>query len=65
MVWVGPSHFEDNSQIYVVYHTGPIGSHAGEIRRLTVSELLHHPEPRWRPLEGNTNFLGVYRWNIL
>jgi uncharacterized protein len=65
MVWVGPSHFEDNSQIYVVYHTGPIGSRAGEIRRLSVSELLHHPEPRWRPLEGNTNFLGVYRWNIL
>ena len=65
MVWVGPSHFEDNGQIYVVYHTGPIGSHAGEIRRLTVSELLHHPEPRWRPLEGNTNFLGVYRWNTL
>ena len=65
MVWVGASHFEDNSQVFIVYHTGPIGSHAGEIRRLTVSELMHHPEPRWRPLEGNTNFLGVYRWNIL
>jgi uncharacterized protein len=65
MVWVGPSHFEDDSQLFVVYHTGSIGSHAGEIRRLTVSELMHHPEPRWRPLEGNANFLGVYRWNIL
>ena len=65
MVWLGPSHFDDSTQRYVVYHTGPIGDHAGEIRRLTVPELLHHPEPRWRPLEGNSNFLGVYRWNIL
>jgi len=65
MVWLGPSHFEEGRERYVVYHTGPIESHAGEIRRLTVEQLLHHPEPRWRPLEGNTNFLGVYRWNIL
>jgi uncharacterized protein len=27
--------------------------------------LLHHPDPRWRPLKENANFLGVYRWNIL
>ena len=65
MVWLGSSHFDESRQRYVVYHTGPIGSHAGEIRRLTVPELLHHPEPRWRPVEGNSNFLGVYRWNIL
>jgi len=26
---------------------------------------LHHPDARWRPLPENTNFLGVYRWNIL
>jgi uncharacterized protein YfaT (DUF1175 family) len=65
MVWLGPSHFDETRQRYVVYHTGPIGSRAGEIRRLTVPELLHHPEPRWRPVEGNSNFLGVYRWNIL
>jgi len=65
MVWLGPSHFDETHQLYVVYHTGPIDSHAGEIRRLTVTQLLHHPEPRWRPLEGNSNFLGVYRWNIL
>jgi uncharacterized protein len=65
MVWIGASHFDESRQRYVVYHTGPTGTHAGEIRRLTVPELLHHPEPRWRPLEGNSNFLGVYRWNIL
>jgi uncharacterized protein len=49
----------------VVYHTGPAGKKPGEMRRVRVEELLHHPSPRWRPVEGNSNFLGVYRWNIL
>ena len=49
----------------VVYHTGPIHHGKGEMRRLLVSDLLHHPDARWRPLPENTNFLGVYRWNIL
>jgi uncharacterized protein YfaT (DUF1175 family) len=49
----------------VVYHTGPINKGKGEMRRLLVSDLLHHPDPRWRPLPENENFLGVYRWNIL
>ena len=35
------------------------------IRRPTVDELLHFPEPDWRPLPDNPSFLGVYRWNIL
>jgi len=49
----------------VVYHTGPIGDAPGEMRRLAISELLQHPSPRWRPVAGNSNFLGVFRWNIL
>jgi len=49
----------------VVYHTGPAGKKPGEMRRVRVEELLHHPSPRWRPVEGNSNFLGVYRWNIV
>ena len=49
----------------VVYHTGPVGKKPGEMRRARLEELLHHPSPRWRPVEGNSNFLGVYRWNIL
>ena len=49
----------------VVYHTGPIRNGKGEMRRLLVSDLLHHPDARWRPLPENANFLGVYRWNIL
>lgn len=63
----------------VVYNTGadhsphgprPVGrdanhGKAGEMRRVRLSELLDHPQPQWRPLPGNPNFLGVYRWNIL
>lgn len=65
MIYVGASHFEAGGRSYVVYHTGPLGKTKGEIRHPTVAELLEHPQPRWRPLEGNSNFLGVYRWNIL
>jgi uncharacterized protein YfaT (DUF1175 family) len=50
---------------WVVYHTGPIGTGKGEMRRMLVADLLHHPDARWRPEPGNSNFLGVYRWNIL
>jgi uncharacterized protein len=49
----------------VIYHTGPDGSNPGELRRLTVEQLLEFPQPEWRPLESNPNFLGVSRWNIL
>jgi uncharacterized protein YfaT (DUF1175 family) len=49
----------------VVYHTGPMHHGKGEMRRLLLTDLLHHPDARWRPLPENTNFLGVYRWNIL
>ena len=30
-----------------------------------LTELLAHPQPEWRPLSSNPNFMGVYRWNIL
>ena len=50
---------------WVVYHTGPIGKARGEVRRVALSDLIQHPDRRWRPLPGNSNFLGVYRWNIL
>lgn len=49
----------------VVYHTGPIGKGKGEMRRVAIQDLLHHPDARWRPVPENTNFLGVFRWNIL
>lgn len=49
----------------LVYHTGPTGNSPGEMRRVSLTQLLEHPSPRWRPVTGNSNFLGVYRWNIL
>ncbi len=67
------------AQATVVYDTGtdqsphgrrpvrgdPDHGKAGELRRVALSELLNHPQPQWRPLAANPNFLGVYRWNIL
>lgn len=70
MIYVGqsswmPEPISDWRGAIVVYHTGPIGKGPGEMRRVTLAELLNHPSPRWRPVAGNSNFLGVYRWNIL
>jgi len=70
MIFIGPSQWNGDGSVQgsssvVVYHTGPINGRPGEMRRLTMEELLQHPSPRWRPVAGNGNFLGVYRWNIL
>lgn len=65
MVHLGPSAFERSREARVIYHTGPIAGERGELRRPSLTELLDHPEPRWRPVAGNGNFLGVFRWNIL
>ena len=40
----------------VVYHTGPINHGKGEMRRLLLSDLLHYPDARWRPLNGKRKF---------
>jgi hypothetical protein len=65
MIYLGESPIAKDGARYVVYHTGPDGSDPGEIRRLSLPELLRFPEPQWRPIGPNRNFLGVYRWNIL
>jgi len=68
MVFVGQSRLLPEGEDVVVYHTGPdaaINRGKGEMRRATLAELLKHPDARWRPVQGNRNFLGVYRWNIL
>ena len=53
----------------LLYHTGPEGSGAarqpGEIRRARLDDLLHHPDPEFRPLPENPAFLGLYRWRLL
>lgn len=70
MVYVGPSRWLDDGRgdwtsAIVVYHTGEPGPAGKGMRRVTLAELLNLPSPRWRPIEGNANFLGVYRWSIL
>jgi uncharacterized protein YfaT (DUF1175 family) len=70
MVFLGPSRLEEDAGPFVVYHTGPSDEanttpEPGEVRRPSVEQLLAHPSPEWRPLEGNPNFLGVFRWNLL
>lgn len=61
MVFVGHSHFETEGSDWVVYHTGPTDDGPGEVRKVRLSTLLQHPAPRWRPLESNPNFVGVFR----
>ncbi|MGC2112302.1 MAG: DUF1175 family protein [Candidatus Korobacteraceae bacterium] len=65
MIFLGHSQIDPDSEQFVVYHTGPDGNRAGEIRRLSVAQLVNYPDPRWRPVTSNPVFLGVYRWNIL
>jgi len=65
MIFLGRSQIETGSEQFVIYHTGPIGNSRGEIRRLSIEQLLNYPEARWRPISSNPAFLGVYRWNIL
>lgn len=65
MIFLGPSQIQKQAARYILYHTGPNGTDPGEIRRLTEEQLLNFPENEWRPVPANSNFLGVYRWNIL
>jgi uncharacterized protein len=65
MIFLGRSQVEPGQEQFVVYHTGPTGKVRGEIKRLTIAELLNYPDARWRPVASNPAFLGIYRWNIL
>ena len=65
MIYLGESLIRPDGKRYILYHTGPDGTDPGEMRRLTVEELLNFPQPQWRPVASNPGFLGVSRWNIL
>jgi uncharacterized protein YfaT (DUF1175 family) len=65
MIYIGASQIAKDARRYLVYHTGPDAGGPGEIRRPTLDELRHFPDPDWRPLPDNPRFLGVFRWNIL
>jgi uncharacterized protein YfaT (DUF1175 family) len=65
MIFLGHSRIQPSPSQYVVYDTGADGSKSGEIKRLSIRDLLQFPDPQWRPYPTNSQFLGVFRWNIL
>jgi uncharacterized protein YfaT (DUF1175 family) len=65
MMFVGGSHFQPRGSDWIVYHTGDLNGQPGEVREVQGQTLLEHPDARWRPLESNPRFLGVYRLEIL
>lgn len=66
MVFLGPARIAPNgAQDWVVYHTGSSPVDKGTVKKVELSVLDQHPDPRWRPVERNKNFLGFYRLKIL
>jgi hypothetical protein len=65
MLFVGKSYYQPQGSDWIVYHTGDLNGHRGEIREVQAGTLLQHPDLHWRPLRNNPNFLGVYRLEIL
>jgi uncharacterized protein YfaT (DUF1175 family) len=66
MIFLGDQKLSNGqSADWVVYHTGSSPTDKGAVKKVELSVLDHHPNKRWRPVEGNTNFLGFYRLKIL
>ena len=66
MIFLGAPRIAPNgAQDWVVYHTGSSATDDGTVKKVELSVLDHHPDPRWRPVENNKNFLGFYRLKIL
>jgi uncharacterized protein len=66
MVFLGKPRVAPNGQRdWVVYHTGSTATDDGAVKKVELSVLDQHPDPRWRPLETNKNFLGFYRLKLL
>ena len=66
MIFLGSARVASNgAQDWVVYHTGSSPTDKGTVKKVELSVLDHHPDPRWRPVESNKNFLGFYRLKIL
>jgi uncharacterized protein YfaT (DUF1175 family) len=66
MIVLGTPHIAPNgAQDWVVYHTGSSPIDKGTVKKVQLSVLDRHPDPRWRPVESNKNFLGFYRLKIL
>ncbi len=65
MIFLGDAKSGDPREGSVVYHTGSSPTDEGTVKKVPLSVLAKHPNPRWRPVESNTNFLGFYRLKIL
>lgn len=66
MILLGSPHVAPNGAAdWVVYHTGSSPIDKGTVKKVQLSVLDRHPDPRWRPIESNKNFLGFYRLKIL
>jgi uncharacterized protein YfaT (DUF1175 family) len=66
MIFLGQARIADNgAQDWVVYHTGSSPIDEGTVKKVELSVLDQHPDPRWRPVERNKNFIGFYRLKIL
>ena len=66
MVFLGPARIATNGAAdWVVYHTGSSPVDKGTVKKVELSVLDQHPDPRWRPVERNKNFLGFFRLKIL
>lgn len=66
MVFLGTPRVAPNGQRDgVVYHTGATATDEGAVKKVELSVLDQHPDPRWRPIESNKNFLGFYRLKTL
>lgn len=66
MIFLGPARIAPNqAQDWVVYHTGSSPIDKGTVKKVELSVLDQHPDPRWRPVENNRNFLGFYRLKII
>ena len=61
----GPRVAPHGAHDWVVYHTGSSPTDQGTVKKVALSVLDHHPDPRWRPVESNRNFLGFYRLKIV
>lgn len=49
----------------VVYHTGARPEWGGQVRLLSLSTLMKHPDRAFHPTPSNPGFLGVYRWKVV
>jgi uncharacterized protein YfaT (DUF1175 family) len=50
---------------YIAYHTGTVTPTDTGLRAVAVSDLMQWNDSRWQPLDGNPNFVGVFRLDFL